>query len=280
MTHRGILEKLDDIETAEGTLPPLLEFYRKLVQIQTRVGQELDTPNPGLTSEMINQRAEQGKPLLESGDLIIDPSLLSDTFREVATLFAEYSDLLNHTRQELKELPDVLLNQDSVNVWYEGMPLPDTKGLDEALLGELIHATVKPFLISYSKTLLDSVDQEHWRRGYCPICGGNPDFAYLDTERGARWLVCSRCDAEWLFQRLECPYCNSTNQNELSYYADDEGPYRLYVYDRCERYLKAIDLRKAEPGVLIPLERLLTLEIDAQGREYGYLPCGSVRNGP
>ena len=37
----------------------------------------------------------------------------------------------------------------------------------------------------------DQVDQEKWRRRYCPVCGGNPDIAYLDTERGSRWLVCS-----------------------------------------------------------------------------------------
>ena len=117
------------------------------------------------------------------------------------------------------------------------------------------------------------VDQENWRRGFCPVCGGNPDIAFLDTERGARWLVCSRCDAEWVFQRLQCPYCGCTDQNALAYFTDDKGSYRLYVCEQCKHYLKAIDLRQAEEGVLMPLERLFTLDIDRQAQEDGYSPC-------
>jgi len=117
------------------------------------------------------------------------------------------------------------------------------------------------------------VNQERWRRGYCPICGGNPDFAFLDKERGARWLLCSGCDAEWLFQRLECPYCGTQDQDALAYFTDDEGLYRLYVCERCKRYLKALDLRQAKSEVLLPLERLFTFDIDAQAQEYGYSPC-------
>ena len=90
------------------------------------------------------------------------------------------------------------------------------------------------------------------------------------------WLVCSRCDAQWLFQRLECPYCGTTDQNVLAYFTNDEGLYRLYVCEQCKQYLKAIDLRQAKSEVLIPLERLLALHIDKQAQEYGYSPCGNT----
>ena len=43
----------------------------------------------------------------------------------------------------------------------------------------------------------------------------------------------------------------------------------------CERgkgYLKAIDVRQAESEVLVPLERLLTSEMDKQAQEQGYNP--------
>ena len=58
MTSSGILDKLDAIEKEEGSLPRLLEFYRKLIQIQTRVGQKIDKPNPGLSTEAIQQRTD------------------------------------------------------------------------------------------------------------------------------------------------------------------------------------------------------------------------------
>ena len=56
--------------------------------------------------------------------------------------------------------------------------------------------------------------------------------------------MCSKCAAEWLFQRLECPYCGTQDQNTLAYFTDDKGLYRLYICEHCRHYLKAIDLRQ------------------------------------
>ena len=131
---------------------------------------------------------------------------------------------------------------------------------------------MRPFLTSHAETLTSSIDQERWRRKYCPICGGSPDFAFLDKERGSRWLLCSRCDTEWIFQRLECPYCGTQDQKALAYLTDDEGLYRLYTCEQCKRYLKAIDLRQAKAEILLPLERFYTLDMDSQARKQGYSP--------
>ncbi len=95
-------------------------------------------------------------------------------------------------------------------------------------------------------------------------------MAFLEKEVGARWLLCSRCDTEWLFQRLECPYCGTNEPNALSFFPDDEGLYRLDVCDQCKCYLKAIDLRKAKDDTLLPLERLYTMDLDRQAKENGY----------
>ena len=102
------------------------------------------------------------------------------------------------------------------------------------------------------------------------ICGGSPDLAFLEKEYGARWLLCSRCDSEWLFQRLRCPYCGTQDQGELAYFTDDTELYRLYVCQQCQSYLKAVDLRQTEDETLLPLERVLTVDMDRQGREKGY----------
>jgi len=273
MTSSGILDKLDAMEKEDGSLPRLLEFYRKLIQIQTRVGQKINKLNPGLSTEAIQQRMDEGQALVAASEFTFDLHLLQNTFREVAALFGEYASLFDNPPEEFSKLAEVVITSDSVKAWYEGTPLPSTEGISQALLKELIHAATKPFLTGYAGALIDSVEQERWRRGYCPICGGNPDFSFLSRDNGSRWLVCSRCDTEWLFQRLKCPYCNNTDQKTLSYYAGDEGPYRLYVCDNCKHYLKTIDMRAAGLDTLIPLERLITLEIDIQARDYGYSPC-------
>ncbi|UCB43431.1 MAG: formate dehydrogenase accessory protein FdhE [Dehalococcoidales bacterium] len=273
MTSSGIVEKLDAMEKEEGSLPRLLQFYRELVRIQARVGQELNKPNLGFSSEEILQRTSEGKPLVAGSEFQFDWPLLQKTSQEVVTLFSKYTDLFNNAPEEFDRLAEGVLTSDSVGAWYEGASLSPADGINEALFRDLIHAAAKPFLVNYSESLAGSVDMGRWRQGYCPICGGNPDFSFLSKDNGARWLVCSRCDTEWLFQRLKCPYCSNTDQKKLSYYTGEEGPYRLYVCDNCKHYLKTIDLRNSKADVLIPLERLLTLEIDAQARDYGYSPC-------
>ncbi len=270
-----IIKKLEEQRSREGVLPPLLEFYQKLLRTQSEVEQHISVPKLGLSSETINQRIEQGLPLLAFDELDLDWSLLPDIFVEVSAVFAEYPQLFGQLPENLKDSGN-FITKEVVEAWFDGsrLPAPIVAGnVDESLLDSIIQATLSPFLASYSEALLGNVSQERWRRRYCPVCRGNPDFAFLDKEHGARWLLCSRCDAEWLFQRLECPYCGTTDQNALAYFTDDEGLYRLYVCERCKRYLKAIDLRQAEAEVLIPLERLLTLDMDAQAKEHGYSPC-------
>ena len=273
----AIIRHLDEKENKDGTLPQLLKFYQKLLRVQSRVEQKLASLlEPSLGSEAINERLKHGIPLIAFDELALDWSLLRNTFAEVTAIFTEYPELFGEPPERLRE-PSAgqLLTKEAVKAWFEGTALPATilaDDVNENLLAAIIHATLKPFLVSHAKTLIGFVGQEHWRREYCPICGGSPDFSFLDKELGSRWLLCSRCDTEWLFQRLRCPYCGTQDQNVLAYFTDDEGLYRLYVCEKCRRYLKAIDLRQTEAEVLLPLERLYTLDIDRQAQEQGYSP--------
>ncbi len=254
--------------------PELVEFYRRLLRIQSIAERRVGMPRLDLNSEAISDRLKQGLPLIRFDELSLDWSLLRAIFVEVTSAFAKHPKLFGPVPKSLVETGSHHhYLRKAVRVWYEatGLPMavvPD--GVDECLLEDIIQATLKPFLVGYSQALLSFMDQERWRRGYCPICGGSPDFAFLDKKYGARWLLCSRCDTEWLFQRLECPYCGNQNQNTLAYFTDDDQLYRLYVCEQCTQYLKAIDLRQAKEEVVVPAERLFTLGIDAQARDYGY----------
>ncbi|MFC1992375.1 formate dehydrogenase accessory protein FdhE [Chloroflexota bacterium] len=266
-------EKLGELESTEGILPQLLEFYNKLSQVQSKTEQQIGKQKPGLTNKAIAKRIENGIPLVGFAELDLNWPLFNATFTKVTAAFAQYPDLFGRTAENIKGLDfSRFLTKAKVKAWFEKKRLPPIDDADKGLFENILHATLKPFLTSHRKALLGPVDQDKWRRGYCPICGGSPDFAFLDKERGARWLICSRCDAEWLFQRLECPYCGNKDQSALAYFTDDKGLYRLYVCEQCKRYLKAIDLRQSKPEVVIPRERLSTLSIDMQAQEYGYSP--------
>lgn len=282
-TDSEVLKRLEAEGKKEGFDPRFLEFYQRLLRLQSGVEQRIVLPEPSLSSEAIGERLEHGLPLISFDKFPLDWSLVQETFGEVTGVFADYAELFGEIPQSLKKLSQATpIIKETVKAWFEGAELPSATGGDEVsghLLDAIIHATLSPFLTSRAKALIGSVEQERWRRRYCPICGGKADFAFLDKERGARWLLCSRCDAEWLFQRLECPYCGNKDQNTLAYFTDDKELYRLYVCEQCHTYIKAIDLRRTESEVLLPLERIMTLDIDRQGQEKGYQP-GHSSNQP
>jgi len=271
----ALIRHLEEKERKEGTLPQFLKLYQQLLRVQSGVEQKIASRiEPSLSREAISQRIQRGIPLIEFDELALDWPLLAATFTKITTACADYSEIFKVPPERLRALKaESFPNREAIKAWYEKHKLPATaliKGIDRTFLTAIIQATLKPFLVSHAKTLIGSVDQERWRRSYCPICGGSPDFAYLDKEQGSRWLLCSRCDTEWLFQRLQCPFCDTQDQNDLAYFTDDEGRYRLYVCEHCKHYLKTIDLRQAKDEVLLPLERLYTLDIDRQAREQGY----------
>lgn len=277
---KEIIKRLEEEGKKKGLSPRFVEFYQRLLRIQSGAEKRIGRAKPGLKPEVINERIERGLPLISFDELALDWSALKDILTEVTATFADYPDLFGELPKSLRE-PKARqsLPKKVVRAWFERTKLPATIPLDNVneylLLEAIIHATLWPFLVSHSKALLSLIDQERWRREYCPICGGQPDFAFLDKERGARWLVCSRCDTEWLFQRLQCPYCGTQNQDALAYFTDDEGVYRLYVCEQCHKYIKAIDLRCTESEVSLPLERVLTVDMDRQAQEKGYQPSHS-----
>ena len=274
-TTSKILDKLQKQRKEEGKLPLLLEFYQKLLRIQANVQKYITRLEPTISSEGIQARLTSGKPLIAFDELAIDWPLLRDTFPRIVNAFAEYPELFGKIPERLKK-PRIgkLLTKKALKAWFTGEDLPETlsEGISENLIQTIIQSTLQPFLVCHAQALINSVKHEYWRQGYCPICGGIPDMAYLEKEVGARWLLCSRCDSTWLFHRLECPYCHTKDQNLLSFLADEKNLYRLYLCEQCKCYLKAIDLRKTDSEILLPLERIYTIDLDTQARERGYHP--------
>jgi formate dehydrogenase maturation protein FdhE len=269
--NERILRKIQEWQEKEGALPQALELYRDLLLVQVEAKTNVSLARPQSSRAEVSAMLRGGVPLVGWGALSIDWPAFQKLFQASSDVISEYTD------PEQKKSKDTAFNvpllQEIARAWYEGAslsPWAEEHGIAEDLLAAAIHCATKPFLTVQAEALAGLVDQEQWRRGYCPVCGGKPDFAFLDKERGARWLLCSRCDTEWLFQRLECPYCGTNDQNNLAFFTDDKELYRLYVCQRCNSYLKAIDLRRTESGVLLPLERVLTIDMDRQGLEEGY----------
>ena len=270
------LKRLEEEGKETGLSPRLLEFHRRILSIQSAARQPIGSVGPALDKKMVDDCIESGIPLIRPDELNLDWSLLKDTFAQIAATFADYPDLFGKFCGKLKEPESLSVLRELIKAQSDVASSPDASTVENTnehlLTRAIIFATLKPFLVAHSKTLLGFVNQKRCRRGYCPICGGRADFAFLDREHGARWLVCWWCDAEWLFQRLQCPYCNNCNQDSLAYFTDEKGVYRFYVCERCRTYIKAVDLRHVNEKVSLPLERALTLDMDVQAQEKGYRP--------
>lgn len=268
------LRKLEELERREGEFSGLAQFCRQLLALQSEAKSRFVVSISKFGEVTGSPRLAQGVPLLSFEDLSLERAQVENLFQEVVTLLARDSPDLAEDSERLSNIAsDKSLLDDVVRAWYEGSPLADivvAHNVDNELFAFVIGAVLKPFLSAYSEALLPLVNQEAWRRRCCPICGGKPDFAFLERERGTRWLCCPRCDAQWLFQRLECPYCGNQKHDSLAYLTDDEGLYRLYVCEECRSYIKAIDLRLAESDVSLLVERIITQDIDKQAQQAGY----------
>ncbi len=273
-TTGAMIHVMEEQEKNQGTLPEILSFYKSLLELQDRVARKIGHADPVISPEFARARRLAGEPLLSFNEIPFNREELILAFQGVLQLVDQFPGLFKPVCAAIRKIaPGQVMNNETLDDWFLGKPvvLPVAATVDEqAFLEAVFNMTFKPFLSRQANAVAKYLIPEEWRRGYCPVCGGNPDFAFLSCDGGSRHLVCSRCDTEWLYQRLQCPYCNNYDPKQLSYFTDEQSAYRLYICEPCGRYLKAVDLRLVNGEVHMPLERLLTLDIDRQAREKGY----------
>jgi FdhE protein len=135
--------------------------------------------------------------------------------------------------------------------------------IDSPVLELLLRLSLRPALIVIAQTVLKQLDLSHWHYGHCPVCGSAPKLADLSGEGGKRTLHCSLCEAAWPYQRLRCPFCENDNREELGYLrAEKEEGLRVDFCDRCNHYLKTIDLRELAGPIIVPLDDTATWHLD------------------
>jgi formate dehydrogenase maturation protein FdhE len=97
----------------------------------------------------------------------------------------------------------------------------------------------RPFRQGAARRLWGQTQTAFWQEGYCPVCGHSPVLGRLTGSPGHRQLWCCCCNTSWPFPRLGCPFCRNQSQDQLGYLtADASVSYRIYVCDKCRRYLK------------------------------------------
>lgn len=262
-----LLPQITDIDTGPSDFLVLVKTFE--LEARNRVS-PIAPPNP--RDVVLKLRA--GKPLVSWENLSLDWAWLQQWFKRLLVALPRCFPLDEKT---IKHCEPLTGNQeqfrDTVRACYTCRALPRAvaRGTNERdILRLVIQTLLRPIMNIQQKALQPVVDQELWRRGACPVCGGLPDMALLDRGQGERWLVCSRCDGRWRFQRTECPYCSCVDQSRLSYFTDKKGEFRLYVCEECHSYLKAVDLRNYHGRTSLNGLREQTRELGWQANQKGY----------
>lgn len=117
---------------------------------------------------------------------------------------------------------------------------------------------------------IDAAPFGEWKENLCPVCGSRAGMAELVGEEGKRFLCCSTCTFRWPFKRLQCPFCDNAETDNLSYFTAGEGATRVDTCKACSRYIKTRDSRSGNGDLPLELEDLLTIHLDLLAVKEGF----------
>ena len=287
--------------TAEAGLAAYLEFQRALFDMHEGARDQITATLELVDRPALKARLSQGLPLLSFAQLPIEAEWFAGLGVAMAQVLMRYYPDLEGQRLPItatdwialaerrfaqnQAIPEPGHAEPSDQIHSPELVAGSDQGLvEEASVSSRLAQTagdlaLRPYLVWAGEQVLSHVDQEAWKRAYCPVCGGTPDFALLDEDTGARHLACSRCNSQWRYQRVGCPFCETPDYNQIVYYPSDDELYRLYVCKACRRYLKTLDLRKTSASsagpaggrpVLLEIERINTVTLDILALQEGY----------
>ncbi len=266
-----------------------IDMQIALIDLQRRIQARLPMPWIEVDKEWLKRQHELGRPLLRFKDVPLDWTDLRLMFRQTADILRRYETLeepdhaviqaISRSGHALEPLviawfesaanrgtEDASVKREPATVVPEDADIPrvDPETLDQVLL-----LAMKPFLERCAEVAQQRADFSTWTLPYCPLCGGEPEFSVI-TPSADRLLICSRCAGRWRFDPLACPYCGNDDRRQITSFASRDGRYRIYACDVCLRYLKAYDGRNATRPVMVAVDTVATLPLDAAAMQRGY----------
>jgi ribosomal protein S27AE len=274
---REVIE-LKQLKLAQPELASAIDMQLELVESQRRVQSRVPLPWIQPDPQWLAAQQLAGRPVVRFADIPLEWSDFRLTLRQTADILHRY-EAIDHAEhaQILLMSRDGNALQPLVSHWYAA-----TSGVDQAdprqriaegsppSLEQVLVLSLRPFLARCAESLLQRADLSAWKHGHCPYCGWEPDFAVI-MPNAERRLICGRCVAQWAFGPLTCPFCANDDRALVTSFATRDGKYRVYACDVCRRYLKAYDGRKASRPVMVAVDSIATLPLDAAAMQRGYV---------
>ncbi len=270
--------ELKQLRADHPELTSAVDMQLALVDMQRRVQARVPLPWIQPDPQWLATQQAAGRPAVRFSDVPLDWTDFRLALRQTADILLRHEALDRSEHQLILSLGrdgDTL--QPIVTRWYLA-----TSGVEESDRGERTPAgappsldqvlvlALRPFLARCAEALSQRPEFSAWRHGHCPFCGWEPDFAVV-TPNAERRLICGRCVAQWAFDSLTCPFCTNEDRALITTFTSRDGRYRVSACDVCRRYLKAYDARNATRPVMVAVDTIATLPLDAAAMQRGYV---------
>ena len=272
---REVIE-LKQLKLAQPELAIAVDMQVALVEMQRRVQARVPLPWIQTDPEWLRTQYAAGRPVVRFADIPLDWTDFRLTLRQTADILRRFETLERDDYERLVAIGrDAHLLEPTLTRWYDA-----TSGVDgadpharpandaPAGLDHVLVLALRPFLARCAEALMQTA-LPPWTHGHCPFCGWEPEFAVI-TPNADRRLICGRCVAQWTFSPLTCPFCMNDDRSLITSFATRDGRYRVYACDVCRRYLKAYDARHAARPVMVAVDTIATLPLDAAAMQRGY----------
>lgn len=250
------------------------KFVGDLISATVQASDNFCPPELSLDLAQLPDAWSQGKSFLDPGEMSLDWKQARALYKQLVELVKESKDGPRQVEGLMQVLPE---DEDSIPKLMKAALTSDIEAIETAarelavdppVLTLLLRLSMRPALLEVARAARNLLDLSQWNHGHCPVCGSAPKLADLSGEGGKRTLHCSLCETAWPYVRLQCPFCENDNSDDLSYLrAESEEGLRVDLCSRCGQYLKTIDLRELSGPIIVPLDDMATYHLDLIAQE-------------
>ncbi len=276
------------LKVEQPDLAPAVDLEIDMAAVHKRAHGRISTPWLEIDVDWVARQFSSGQPILRFSEIPFDWTELRLVFRLITDILRRHGAIEDADHASIQaRVRAGMPTPDQVAAWYAetvapalagvaGMPAraaaddqpPEATGRDE-VFRQVLALAARPFLSRPVELMQHRVDLDAWKRAYCPFCGGEPDMAVI-TPSAERRMICGRCTGVWPFAPLTCPFCGNHERRLIKSFASRDGRYLLYACDTCLRYVKAYDARTADRPVMLSVDTIATLPLDAAAQQKGY----------
>jgi len=271
-------ERLKEFRKKNPELGEIITFCERVLDIQKEIQPRISLPTIKLDRERMAVKIREGFPLLQRGDLPVDPERSAELFEKLCRIGLDENPILAEAAKGLREAMDS--SRLNFGTLFSAVQRDDDDKLESLaaelrvgrpVLKALAKLSIQPSLSAVVAAATKDISVEGWKHPYCPVCGGMPAMAALVGEEGSRHGLCSFCGHVYWLARLGCPFCAAEGPEDLRYfYGEEEDSHRVQVCDRCSGYLKILDTRKGGSVEALAIDDILTAHLDLVAEEQGY----------